>query len=374
MNRENFEYLVATFSDRTRGKKYENFVVNHIWHALGDPDLRPVTQQYVNRRAASTGVGLANLARVKNDGDETDTRHAFIDLYFPQLHLGVECDEAQHFSSGEARAADGQRTNDIARVIPDYLELRVSVVTDAEGNVVEPNAILSTLDEVVEQIRERKRAVAEGAFDWSTGLKPWDADRKDWEQARDAGVLRVSDEWLFAHNGEIRRLFGRGNPEGKASTFQTNFRLDDTFAVWCPTLSEADADGRYRSTNSKGILNVLFPDGDRVWIGQADPTPESVTRRRDARQENESRKLRGESQLPLPPFEYGVTREEYEATHQGSHWDTSRRITFARVRDAVGRSGYQFIGVFAISPEVYADENGLCYRRCNLESDEFALP
>lgn len=124
--RANFEYLVATLSQRTRGKKYENFVVNYIWNSLGDDTLKPVTQQYVNRRMERPGLGLVDIHR---EGVlEEDAHHALIDLYFPALRLGAECDERHH--AGSARGEDLQRTADIGRAIPGYEEIRVLVEFD----------------------------------------------------------------------------------------------------------------------------------------------------------------------------------------------------------------------------------------------------
>ncbi|WP_139368675.1 AbaSI family restriction endonuclease [Agreia bicolorata] len=83
--RENFEYLVATLSKRTAGKKYENYVVNAIWNALGDETLRPVTQQYVNRNIHHRGLALVDLKQEKAGGETAGRAH--IDLYFPSLRL-----------------------------------------------------------------------------------------------------------------------------------------------------------------------------------------------------------------------------------------------------------------------------------------------
>ena len=67
-------YLAKTLS-RTNRKDYENFVINAIWNRLGRDDIQPVSQQYVRNHA--------------------DARR-FIDLYFPQLNIGIECDEGHH--------------------------------------------------------------------------------------------------------------------------------------------------------------------------------------------------------------------------------------------------------------------------------------
>lgn len=71
---DKLEYLIKTFS-RTKRKDYENYILNAIWQKIDCLDIRPVTQQYV-----------------KGDNNE----YYLIDLYFPQLNIGVEVDEAFH--------------------------------------------------------------------------------------------------------------------------------------------------------------------------------------------------------------------------------------------------------------------------------------
>ena len=68
------DYLYRMFSHHTKDKEKENYVVNAIWARLDDLNIKPVTQQYVRR----------------------PNGYALIDLYFPQINYGVECDEAYH--------------------------------------------------------------------------------------------------------------------------------------------------------------------------------------------------------------------------------------------------------------------------------------
>ena len=71
------DYLVRTFS-RTKRKDYENYILNAIWHKLDRSDIQPVTQQFIKR---------------------SDGKYALVDLYFPQLNIGIECDEAHHIAN-----------------------------------------------------------------------------------------------------------------------------------------------------------------------------------------------------------------------------------------------------------------------------------
>jgi hypothetical protein len=106
---DKFAYIVKTLA-RTRRKDYENYVVNAVWQRLGDPSIKPVTQQLV--RCA-------------------DGRRRFIDLYFPQVAIGVECDEGYHRADAQRRR-DEQRTVELIDAIrqideSSYTQLRVDV-------------------------------------------------------------------------------------------------------------------------------------------------------------------------------------------------------------------------------------------------------
>ena len=74
------EYLIKTFS-RTKRKDYENYILNAVWQKIDCLDLRPVTQQYVKGH---------------------DNEYYLIDLYFPQINIGVEVDEAFHKNNVES--------------------------------------------------------------------------------------------------------------------------------------------------------------------------------------------------------------------------------------------------------------------------------
>lgn len=84
------DYLYRMFSHHTKDKEKENYVVNAIWARLDDLNVKPVTQQYVRR----------------------PNGYALIDLYFPQINYGVECDEAYTFAKSK-----GERGEDAYRFI-----------------------------------------------------------------------------------------------------------------------------------------------------------------------------------------------------------------------------------------------------------------
>lgn len=92
---DKLEYLSRMLNRRTNGKNYENMIVNAIYNGVNNPNLIPVTQQYV---------------RVSRD------KYHLLDLYFPQLNYGVEVDESQH-EKEENKILDIERSEDIYNTI-----------------------------------------------------------------------------------------------------------------------------------------------------------------------------------------------------------------------------------------------------------------
>ncbi|WP_187977937.1 AbaSI family restriction endonuclease [Mycetocola sp. JXN-3] len=360
--RENFEYLVATLARRTAGKKYESFVINYLWSKLAHDALKPVTQQYVNRRSSYQGAGVLDFYGESSRAESVN--HALIDLYFPQLHLGVECDEAQHHT---AVILDASRTADIQRAIPDYLEIRIRVEKDEKGEAVAPSEVMQQLDDAVITIRQRWDEVANGGFRWARqGFLAWESETPDWALAKRAGALHSADGYVFRHNGEIRKLFSPDSDvRRKRNSYVASFDPSiPGFLVWCATLANQSSSGTYRSTNTSGILNVIVAEGNDVFIGEAAPTAAS----REARKQAEEAGVK-----PLPEWTYPQSMGDYPEFEPVSRWTGVKRLTFVRTKDSVGRSGYQFLGVFGPFME-FREINGILFKLCKLEHDQFELP
>ena len=95
---------------------------------MNNPGLVPVTQQYVKG----------------NEGE-----YYFIDLYFPQLKIGIECDEGYH-GAREQKALDLERELTILDVLKqvddrDYLPLHVDVTRSFDEVEAQINAHVATI-------------------------------------------------------------------------------------------------------------------------------------------------------------------------------------------------------------------------------------
>ncbi|WP_311488252.1 AbaSI family restriction endonuclease, partial [uncultured Helcococcus sp.] len=134
MNKLN--YIVRTLA-RTKRKDFENYVINRIYNELDDLEIKPNSQQYVKR---------------------SENKYALIDLYFPQLNIGIECDEYQH---EEQKNLDELRYFDILNAIKskdEYEEIRIKVYDrNNEDNLRDIEDVNKDINNAVKRIKEKKK-------------------------------------------------------------------------------------------------------------------------------------------------------------------------------------------------------------------------
>lgn len=273
------EYLVRTLS-RTKRKDYENYVVNAIWNRLADNDVQPVTQKLVAKSA---------------------TERYFIDLYFPQLNIGIECNEPFHL--GQQRQDEIRKLtifDVLHQVQPDsgYKQINIDIA-DSDGRWLGLDEVSGSIDQAVEILKnEVDSKKGSGTFEtWEVT----DADPVAFVQSLEE--LSVSDEVAFRTMVEAcNALFGDDYKSLQRSYFRPR-RLrpihGDKYNVWFP---KAELEG---SAVARGWHNVLSADG-----------------------------------MSLEEY-----NDEWDAVDNGDYEDS--RIVFIQNFDPVLRSrAYQFAGVF----------------------------
>lgn len=133
---ERFDYIARTLS-RTKRKEYENYVVNAIWFRLNTTEIKPVSQQYIK---------YAN-------------GYYLIDLYFPQLNIGIECDEGYHKQNVEHDLIRELTIFDILKQvknIAEYRALHVDVTRSYEQIEKEINGHVQTICSCIEAQKHNK--------------------------------------------------------------------------------------------------------------------------------------------------------------------------------------------------------------------------
>lgn len=292
-------YLAKTLS-RTKRKDYENYVVNAIWNRVNDYRLVPVTQQYVT--------------------DGQGNRY-FIDLYFPQLKIGIECDEGYH-ASKEQKILDANREMTISDVLEqinagEYIALHVDVTQPWEMVESQINDHVATI----------KAKIAEGIDNAWLQFNP---DLEEYFKNRT--YITVADNITFPSNKEVYNiilgqnysyhLMHGGEPFKK---LYTEYGYEEGTFPWFPKLT-------INKPTNKGYYNLLSKDGMEIYEYIDDP------------KQNMQRKAEG-------------------------RYIGKKRVVFSQVKDIItGTVGYRFVGFFIGD---HYDENGMItYKRID---DKFKI-
>ena len=256
------EYLIKTLS-RTKRKDFENYIINGIWHRLNNLDIQPVTQQFVQR---------------------SDGKRALIDLYFPQINYGIECDEAYHI---------GNMENDITRELT--MEEMLNSINETEDFILRRVPAYECIENIDKNIARIVDEIKELVS--SRNITLWDINRNASEVALAKMKLSVNDNLRFNMIIDICKCFGK-NYKGMQRCF---FNIGNDYQIWCPKLAIKTKDSVKAVSN--GWLNLLSDDWE--YISESNDTRSAVA----------------------PTL---IGRKE--------------RITFAKSNDILGRNAYRFIG------------------------------
>ena len=221
------EFIIRQIA-KTNKKNYENYAITRIIHAVNDPNVKFVTQQYVSR---------------------PDRRYALTDLYLPQIGLHVEVDETHHFANGfELIRGDDQWDPheyvqaDVAREadIIGATEHEVARI-DARGTLSEFN---ERIDAVVAIIRERLREHSFEPWNPETELNP--------ATHVERGFIDADDDIALSTHADVCRCFGLNYKRFQRALAQHPREPDVT--IWFPKLYENEEWDNLISSNGETIF------------------------------------------------------------------------------------------------------------------------
>lgn len=260
------EYLVKTFS-RTKRKDYENYILNAVWHKIENLNIRPVTQQYV-----------------KGNNNE----YYLIDLYFPQINVGIEVDEAFHKKNTES---------DLKRELT--IEEKLSSIR--RDSLFELKRIDATLplQKLTERIETVSAEIRENIAD--NKITEWDTDVSIEERIKKNGYLSVDEFYRFRLITDVaNQLFFKNYKGYQKASFAITIDDEDAL-VWFPTIST-----KVKEEHSQW-LNYLNKDWSVI-------TEENI-------------------------------RDDGKTV---DHELDDLRVVFAKIKDNFGRFSYRYIGNFRL--------------------------
>jgi len=270
-----FNYIVRTLS-RTKRKDYENYVINAVWNRISDRTVKPASQWYVKNQE---GWHL-------------------IDLYFPQINFGVECDEGHHKhnqSADEARELTLIEVLSVDKRHP-YRAFHIDVTQSHDD-------IEARIDQCAAEIMRliKARRAADDFIEWS--------DTTISEHFKSKQIIRSSDDIVFPTIAiTVNSLMG-SNVKSYQQGYFTPKGLDPEYKFWFPQL---EIDGK---AQAYGWHNILSDDGN------------VITEYNDDIQNN------------LPSWEHRGSRGFLDHT----------RVVFAKIKDLITRErAYKFVGVFKL--------------------------
>lgn len=189
------DYLKRTLS-RTKRKDYENYVVNAIWNRLDRIDIQPVTQQYVKRM---------------------DGKYALLDMYFPQVNLGIECDEPYHKKNEENDIIREMTMLEMLGTLQETEDFRLRRI-DVDGNL---ESIERQINSIVKEIKDLLV---------TKKIDPWNINEEPALIVRRQGSLSVNDSVRFRIIGEVAACFGKYYKRMQ----HCYFKLGEQNMIWCP--------------------------------------------------------------------------------------------------------------------------------------------
>lgn len=273
------EFIARQFG-KARPKAYEHYVVTRIWHFLEDLDVKCITQQHVNK---------------------PDRKRYLTDMYFPQLGLHIEVDEAHHVTQLHL---DQVRQQDIINAT-NHEFLRVPIGEDCDIA-----AVNERIDEIVTLIKQKiaaKKVVGE--------FKPWNLDaERDPETYIRIGYIDALDDIAFRTMAEAASCFGKYYVGLQRAWIP--HPVEKGKRLWFPKLYENDE-----------------------WSNSLSPDENTIT---------EFCKKPGQLQQHVD----GVRADT-----------TVSRLTFARVRSPLGDLMYRFKGEYKTDKEATSYESGVIHRR-----------
>lgn len=266
MSNEKRDYIVKTFS-RTKRKDYENYVINSIWHKIDNLSLKPVTQQYIKR---------------------TDGRYGLLDLYFPQINFGIECDESHHKL---------YKDKDSARQLS--MEEMLSTVEETSDFILRRVDVDQSIEDIEFQIRNIVSEIKKVCVEKQ--IIPWNINEDIVETILDRKYISTKDNFRFKKIVDVLKIFGL---DFKA--YQRGiYNFDKQYSVWFPSMA-IEKEGIKYATNSYNWINYLSDD----W--------------------NEIKETNYNDEIKMSEIKS----------------ENTYRIVFAKTIDPFGISAYRYIGVY----------------------------
>lgn len=223
------EFIIRQLA-KTNKKNYENYVVTRLYHRINRDDLKFVTQQYVHRPEG----------------------HALTDIYFPQLNVHIEIDEAFH---GKQQIQDINRETDIIEATGHDI-FRVKITDELSG-------INQQIEDLLILITDRiETKIKNGSW------QPWDIEKEfDPEFHRKKGYLAVEEQPAFRRIVDACNCLGQQYEAVQQAWFKS--KVYEGYYLWFPKFYENEDWDNSISGDGKIITQrCKKPEIYEAWFNQ----------------------------------------------------------------------------------------------------------
>ena len=239
MEKQNkIKYISEMLNKRTKGKAYENFVINQIYARLDNPELEVVTQKCVKIDRESISA-TKNLTMIRGN-------YCLIDLYFPQINFAVEVDEGHH-ENIKNKISDKNRENFIKDAVSCKIE-RIKICKDGTTSPKDYESILNQIKHVVKKINQE--------ISKKSPLK-WITNEDKIEQVKQRKSFKVSED---IHFGGIKKILATFF---KIKSNQHCLKKFKYYSIWVPELSVKLNNGTIKTAN--GYKNFINEDWTEIF-------------------------------------------------------------------------------------------------------------
>lgn len=176
-----------------------------------------------------------------------DNEYYLIDLYFPQINIGVEVDEAFHIKNHKS---DRKRELTIEEKLSSIREDDLFVLKRIDATLPFEelhNRIETVSKEIKQKIVERK-------------IKHWDTDLSIKSQVKEKGYISVDDYYRFRLITDVaNQLFFKNYKGYQKASFIIKFNKEP-IEVWFPTISTKEKEEHSQWLNYLTRIGVLLPN------------------------------------------------------------------------------------------------------------------
>lgn len=218
-------YYVSKQLSKAKGKIYESYVINRIYHLINRVDLQIITQQYVRR----------------------PNGYALTDLYLPQLSLHIEVDEPHH---EKQLIADIDREADIVEATEHQIR-RITITENIDEVNIQVDELCAEINQRISELKQKSEWI------------PWTYELEfDFSKYRNQGYISADQNTVFKTILDGCNFMGQ-DYDGAQKVWYRSKKYDNHI-LWFPKFYENDKWDNYIVEDRSKIISYCKDESIRI--------------------------------------------------------------------------------------------------------------